>query len=77
MRYGLEGGKRKNLDKLAAGDWVFGSADAVLYPELTFRKRAMGFEPTTNSLEGCDSTTELRPQSPVRKCSNNKHFQDV
>jgi hypothetical protein len=25
-------------------------------------KRAMGFEPTTNSLEGCDSTTELRPQ---------------
>src|SRR5881394_1048376 len=22
----------------------------------------MGFEPTTNSLEGCDSTTELRPR---------------
>ena len=26
----------------------------------------MGFEPTTNSLEGCDSATELRPQlSPL------------
>jgi hypothetical protein len=29
-------------------------------------ERAMGFEPTTASLEGWNSTTELRPQYPLK-----------
>jgi hypothetical protein len=29
-------------------------------------ERAMGFEPTTASLEGWNSTTELRPPSSIR-----------
>ena len=28
-------------------------------------EREMGIEPTTNSLEGCDSTTELLPLAPA------------
>ncbi len=33
-------------------------------PPQTKMERAMGFEPTTASLEGWNSTTELRPQYP-------------
>ena len=28
-------------------------------------ERETGIEPATNSLEGCDSTTELLPQNPL------------
>jgi hypothetical protein len=31
-----------------------------------FLERETGIEPATNSLEGCDSTTELLPQIPHR-----------
>src|SRR5215831_3347043 len=32
-------------------------------------ERETGIEPATNSLEGCDSTTELLPQEPVRSAA--------
>ena len=40
-------------------------AKAVAFHDSTFSEileREMGIEPTTNSLEGCDSTTELLPR---------------
>ena len=43
-----------------------GHAFAILFKLFDFRakttERKTGFEPATNSLEGCDSTTELLPQ---------------
>ena len=32
-------------------------------------ERETGIEPATNSLEGCDSTTELLPPTPARSCA--------
>ena len=37
-------------------------------------ERETGIEPATNSLEGCDSTTELLPQS--QSAIHNPHFRD-
>ena len=37
-------------------------------------ERETGIEPATNSLEGCDSTTELLPQSKSAMC--HPHFRD-
>src|SRR6266566_5001808 len=36
-------------------------------------ERETGIEPATNSLEGCDSTTELLPPSRSRACSTALH----
>jgi hypothetical protein len=38
---------------------------AIRNPQLKL-ERETGIEPATNSLEGCDSTTELLPLSPLR-----------
>src|SRR5262245_21346864 len=32
-------------------------------------ERETGIEPATNSLDGCDSTTELLPPTPARSCA--------
>ena len=40
-------------------------------PATAYRKleRETGIEPATNSLEGCDSTTELLPPSRLTRCA--------
>jgi hypothetical protein len=42
------------------------------FPKLLILERETGIEPATNSLEGCDSTTELLPQ-PL----NRPHLPDL
>jgi hypothetical protein len=37
-------------------------------------ERETGIEPATNSLEGCDSTTELLPPSRLAPCAHTRHY---
>src|SRR5262249_18093009 len=39
------------------------SKSSIVNPQSSFLERETGIEPATNSLEGCDSTTELLPPS--------------
>ena len=43
------------------------------FPFPGFMERETGFEPATNSLEGCDSTPELLPRNR-RSCHPRQHF---
>ena len=53
------------LVERGAGTLITAVADPLIPAEKRKMERETGFEPATNSLEGCDSTPELLPLGSV------------